>query len=103
MKTSAFERAKSSVEITTPAKIRIPPIVGVPFFAACRSASFPTSSFVLKLCPNFILWRMSIAFGANAMAMKKATAIAHTHLNDRYLNSRRGPKYDSKSARYTSI
>ena len=46
---------------------------------------------------------MSIAFGANAMAMKKATAIAHTHLNDRYLNSRKGPKYDSKSARYTSI
>ena len=45
--------AQRSVEMTTEPTRRIPPIVGVPFFAPCNSKSLCTSSLLRIGWPNF--------------------------------------------------
>ena len=68
-----------SVLMTTLVKIISPPMVGVPFFAACRSASFPTSAFSRKAC--FISPKRRIKIGASHRPSRNALTVAPKILN----------------------
>ena len=73
--------AHNTVEIRIEPMMRIPPIVGVPFFAPCNSKSLSTSSFVRMGWPNFREISRRIVQFPKMIDSKKAVEAAQIERN----------------------
>src|SRR3989338_3593800 len=90
-----FISAHKIVEPTTPANIKIPPMVGVPSFPLCRVYS-PGHSFFLIVSPTLRDFNFFIMGGAKRTVIKNAVILENTILKVIYLNTLKKKKYSLK-------